>query len=74
MQKKDNRKLDERMYELAIYFARMWGVAETLEPLPHMDFKKVRDTVIEWAVECVDDQEEDFVKFFQNKIKEKRNN
>lgn len=61
-------KHKERVYELAICFSRIWGVVETLEPLPHADFKEVRDKMMEWAEECVTAQEQDFVEFFVKKL------
>lgn len=63
-------KMDERSYGLAIRFARMWGIAETLEPLPNREMEVVQDKVTAWALECADSREEDPVKFFVAKIKE----
>ncbi len=59
-----------RVYELAIYFARMWGVAETLSPLPNLEFPEVKDRMIRWAEEYVADREEDFLLFFRRKLAE----
>lgn len=57
------------MYETAICFARMWGVLETLEPLPNLGFEKVRDIAMVLAEEFVFGREEDMVKFFVERTK-----
>ncbi len=70
MQMNCDERADGNVYELAILFARMWGIAETLEPLPNRSIKEVRDKVTVWAAECAGCREEDFVKFFAGKIEE----
>lgn len=55
---------DVKVYEAAICFARMWGVMETLEPLPNLGFKRVRDIAVALAEEFIIGKEEDVVKFF----------
>lgn len=59
-----------KVYELAICFARMWGVAETLNPLPNLEFSEMKERMIRWAEEYVADGEEDFLLFFQRKLAE----
>lgn len=61
---------DIKVYELAICFARMWGVAETLSPLPNLGFSEVKERMIRWAEEYAADGEEDFLLFFQRKLAE----
>lgn len=56
--------LDIRVYEAAICFARMWGVMETLEPLPNLGFEGVREIVVMLAEEFVSGKGEDLVVFF----------
>lgn len=63
------KEYGERVYELAIYFSRMWGIVETMKPLPNIGFEKIRDKVTEWAEECIADNEQDYVDFFMKKIK-----
>lgn len=58
------------VYELAICFARMWGVAETLNPLPNLEFPEMKSRMIRWAEECIAGGEEDFVIFFKRKLTE----
>lgn len=61
---------DEKVYEFAILFARMWGIAETLEPLPNRGAEEVRDKVTAWAAEYIDSRKDNYVKFFTEKIRE----
>lgn len=56
------------VYELAICFARMWGVAETLSPLPNLGFSEVKERMIQWAKECIEGREEDILLFFRRKL------
>lgn len=60
----------KQVYETAICLARMWGVAETLEPLPNRSFQEVKNTVIEWAEAYVTGKEQDLTVFFVRKMKE----
>lgn len=55
------------VYETAICFARMWGVMETLEPIPNISFEKLRDILMSWAAEFSADRQKDHVKFFIQK-------
>lgn len=61
--------MEVKVYETAICFARMWGVLETLEPLPNLGFEKVRDIAMVLAEEFVFGREEDMVKFFVERTK-----
>lgn len=38
-----------QVYEAAVIFARMWGVMETLEPLPNLGNEKVKDIAVKTA-------------------------
>lgn len=70
MREKCGNGMDEEVYEFAILFARMWGIAETLEPLPNREMEEVRDKVMKWAAEYVGSRKDDYVKFFAGKIRE----
>ena len=70
MTQRDSSRPSEKIYELAICFSRMWGVAETLEPIPNLKFPQIRDMVIGWAREYVEEKEEDMVVFFVRKKEE----
>lgn len=53
-----------QIYEAAIIFARMWGVMETLEPLPNLGNDKVRDMAVGMAEEFVEGGQTDHSAFF----------
>ncbi len=61
-----------RVYEAAIIFARMWGVMETLEPLPNLGNEKVRDLAVGMAEEFVGGGLTDHAAFFASKAGEVR--
>ena len=66
---------DVRVYEAAICFARMWGIMETLEPLPNLGFEEVRNIAVELAEEFVAGKGEDLAGFFEERMGElKRKN
>jgi len=58
---------DSRVYEAAIIFARMWGVMETLEPLPNLGNEAVRDLAVGMAEEFVSGGLTDHAAFFAAK-------
>lgn len=58
---------EREIYEVAIRFSRMWGVMETLEPIPNHSVEEVRDIVMTWAEEYVVSGQDDWVKFFHGK-------
>jgi len=59
-----------RVYEAAIIFARMWGVMETLEPLPNLGNEKVRDLAVGMAEEFVGSGLTDHAGFFAARVGE----
>ena len=63
---------DRRVYEAAIIFARMWGVMETLEPLPNLGNETVRDLAVGMAEEFVGGGLTDHAAFFAAKAGEIR--
>lgn len=54
--------------EVTAWFARMWGIMETLDNLPQKDFKENVGILISWAEEFVEKEEKDMVLFFQQKV------
>lgn len=56
-----------QVYEAAIVFARMWGVLETLEPLPNLGNEKVRELAVRMAEEFVGSGHTDHAAFFAAK-------
>lgn len=70
--KTEASNVQNRIYETAICFARMWGVMETLEEIPNMGFKEVRDYVVEMAQQYNEEGGRDMVQFFEKRTKEIR--
>lgn len=71
----DNRTTNRptaEVYEIAIRFARIWGVVETLETFSNPGFDKIRDIVVAFAEEYISSGEEDFEGFFCGKLDEIR--
>ncbi|MBD5498404.1 MAG: hypothetical protein HDR11_11660 [Lachnospiraceae bacterium] len=59
--------LEQKKLDTAIIFARMYGVRETLEPLPYVANEQVAIMVTEWAEEYLNTGAEDMVSFFEEK-------
>ena len=59
--------------QLTAWFARMWGVMETLGDLPQQDFENTINSLISWAEEFLKKGEQDPILFFQQKIKVSEN-
>lgn len=60
---------NDEYIEIAINLSRMYGIAETLEPLqskPMIEFNKMID---EWTLEFLKTEKQDIVEFFEYKIK-----
>ena len=49
---------------------RLYGIAETLEPLPHISNDAVTEKVLTWTREYLSSKETDLVQFFKEKITE----
>lgn len=60
--------LEHEKLKIAVILARMYGVRETLEPLPHMSNEKMVDLITKWMEEYFDTEEEDIVRFFESKF------
>lgn len=58
---------EQKKLETAIIFARMYGVKETLEPLPYAANEQIAAMVTEWAEEYLNTGAEDMVSFFEEK-------
>lgn len=57
----------QRKSELAICFARMYGIKETLEPLEFLEQETVIRMVRQWAEEFLESSSRDVVQFFEEK-------
>lgn len=69
-QTKEEHEPNTEVYEIAIYFSRIWGIMETLEAMPNLGFEKIRAEVMKLAKEFVESEEDDFENFFIERILE----
>lgn len=53
-----------------IYFARMWGIMETLEPIRQLEQEQLKLLLLGWAKEFMVAKGMDEVDFFVKKTKE----
>lgn len=60
---------NEKYIEVAINLSRMYGVAETLEALQPKTFIEFDKMIDKWTLEFLENEEQDIVTFFENKIK-----
>lgn len=60
----------QKRYETAICFARMYGVKETLEPLPYVENEIITGRMLQWAEEYLESGSADMVQFFLDKCKD----
>lgn len=59
--------LEHEKLKTAVILARMYGVRETLEPLPRMSNEEIVDLITKWTEEYLDSEERDIIRFFENK-------
>lgn len=70
MYKKSNS--EKEYVRTAITLSRLYGIAETLHPWEYLDNEKFITTMKKWTEEflCMNNQEKDILKFFEEKISE----
>lgn len=59
--------------EVTAWFARIWGIMETLGKLPQQDFMETAGILVSWAEEFVEKGERDPILFFQQKMERNEN-
>lgn len=64
--------MNEKYFESAILFARLYGIAETLNPWAYFDNEKFISMIREWTDEFVNVENGDVLKFFEWKISQKK--
>jgi hypothetical protein len=62
------KNMDNKYLESAILLARLYGIAETLNPWVYLENEKFISLIKEWADEY---QSGDILKFFESKIESK---
>lgn len=55
----------------AIRFARMYGVAETLQPIHYLEEEAFFSLILQWTKEYLVEKTDDPVAFFERRIKER---
>lgn len=61
--------IDKNYIDTAIKLSRMYGVAETLHPLPCKPMGDFPTLIRAWTSEYMESPDTDLVKFFERKIK-----
>lgn len=66
-----NPATQKKIYEIAVQFARKWGVMETLDgTLPNQGTEENMNCMLAWATEFVNNGKTDSVDFFEQKMNE----
>lgn len=61
--------MNQKYLETAIILARMYGIAETLNPWDYLENEDFIAKITEWADEFMGMRNADILKFFESKIK-----
>lgn len=64
--------MNEKYLDSAMLFARLYGIAETLNPWEYMENEKFISMIGEWADEFVSMGNGDVLRFFESKIEQKK--
>lgn len=64
--------MNQKCLESAILFARLYGIAETLNPWANVDNETFIGMIKEWTDEFVNVENGDVLKFFECKISQKK--
>ena len=60
--------MDKKRTETAVMFARMYGVAETLEPLQRMDWEPFIEQILSWTEDYLESGRTDILSYFEEQI------
>lgn len=72
VKKKGIDTMNEKYLDSAMLFARLYGIAETLNPWEYMENEKFISMIWEWADEFVSMGNGDVLRFFESKIEQKK--
>lgn len=61
--------MDRKYLETAVILARMYGVAETLNPQEYMENGEFIAKIEKWTDEFLSTENTDLLKFFESKVK-----
>ena len=62
--------MEKEFIDALIILSRMYGVAETLNPIPYRSDADILELMRDWAAEYIESQEADILRFFERKIKD----
>lgn len=63
--------MDNNYLESAILLARLYGIAETLNPWAYLENEKFISLIKEWTNEFLSIGDTDILKFFESKVESK---
>lgn len=66
---KETKAMDRKYLETAVILARMYGVAETLNPWEYMENGEFIAKIEKWTDEFLSTENTDLLKFFESKVK-----
>ena len=61
---------EDNALKTAIRFARMYGVTETLHPIPYLEEEAFSALILQWTRSYLESEGNDLVAFFEHQIKE----
>lgn len=64
--------MNEQYMHIALTLARLYGIAETLEPWEYLANDDFLSTIDEWTKEFLCAQDSDILSFFEAKVAEKQ--
>ena len=64
--------MNQKYLESAMLFARLYGIAETLNPWTNIDNETFIRMIKEWTDEFVNTGDNDILTFFESKIEQKK--
>ncbi len=61
--------MNNKYIETAITLARLYGIAETLQPWEYLENDKFKNIIISWTEEYLKNDKQDILSFFETKVK-----
>lgn len=61
--------MNNKYIETAITLARLYGIAETLQPWEYLENDKFKSIIISWTEEYLKNDKQDILSFFETKVK-----
>lgn len=61
--------MNNKYIETAITLARLYGIAETLQPWGYLENDKFKNIIISWTEEYLKNDKQDILSFFETKVK-----